>query len=449
VSEEFVISGNSRQSIDGFGVNVNPIGNWRGGRLRPLLDLLFDDLGATLFRVDPYGRSDFLDPAELRRSRGWNERVEERAFRHPDLLDSWATMRYLERRGGTVVISLSGLVAPSLCADDGVTLIDFEGFAYLCSAFARWARHSEGLRVSHLAPVNETDIGPPEGPWLSPEASVEMLAELGRRYEGDGLGDVGLIAFDQAIYDTRWLEALLGRPELLGLPSVFSFHKYSNADLGPARAMIDGTPGAGDWRLWLTEYGDLDQTGEREWDVAMAQSRRLIGALLDGVEAAIVWDAFDNFHRHDDSWSIYGLLRAGDLQSEIGYPADHGDLVGYMPKPRYYAARHVYRFVPPASKVIELSGGDRETIAFVLPDGGLTVVALNEGDEEKTVRLKPEEGDLPRLERYMSDDRLRCAHVATETSAVGLELVLPPRSLVTLSTIRADAIALDLSPRVL
>ncbi len=37
------------QEIDGFGVNINPVSHWREGRLTPVLDMLVDDLGASLF----------------------------------------------------------------------------------------------------------------------------------------------------------------------------------------------------------------------------------------------------------------------------------------------------------------------------------------------------------------------------------------------------------------
>jgi hypothetical protein len=445
VPDPILITSVRGQSIDGFGVNLNAIDHWRGGRLRAVLDLLIDDLGAHLFRVDPYGRSDFLDPGELRSSRGWNERVEERAFRHPDLLDSWASMRHLEARGASVLVSLSGLVPPSLCAADGVTLTDFERFADLVVSFLRWARESEGLRIDALGPVNETDIGPPEGPWLDPQAAAEMLSVLGPRLAEAGVGDTALAVFDQAIYDTRWLEALLARPELHELVSIFSYHKYTDRDFSEARRLLDAAgPVVGDWKLWLTEYGDLDQSGEREWDVALAQSRRLIGALLDGVRAAIVWDAYDNLHKHDDSWSIYGLLRTGDRQSEIGYP-EGWPLVGYLPKPRYYAARHVYRFVPPGSERIELEGGDRETVAFTLPDGGLTVVALNESAQDKPLRLA---GELPALELYVSDERRRCEHAGTQAAGPALDVTVPASGLVTLSSVRADSRPVDVSARV-
>ena len=41
------------QSIDGFGVNFN--GTYFRDSQKPMIDMLIDDLGATIFRLDPYG----------------------------------------------------------------------------------------------------------------------------------------------------------------------------------------------------------------------------------------------------------------------------------------------------------------------------------------------------------------------------------------------------------
>jgi hypothetical protein len=45
------------QRIGGFGVNVTPA-QWRGGALKPTLDLLVDDLGTSLVRLDCYGKAE-------------------------------------------------------------------------------------------------------------------------------------------------------------------------------------------------------------------------------------------------------------------------------------------------------------------------------------------------------------------------------------------------------
>ena len=49
------------QQIDGFGVNINSK-YWNGGKLIPTLKLLREDLGATLYRVDIFGKSNWPDP---------------------------------------------------------------------------------------------------------------------------------------------------------------------------------------------------------------------------------------------------------------------------------------------------------------------------------------------------------------------------------------------------
>ncbi|MBV8810381.1 MAG: hypothetical protein JO033_17060, partial [Acidobacteriaceae bacterium] len=41
------------QTIDGFGVNFN--GTYFRDAQKPMIDMLIDDLGATIFRLDPYG----------------------------------------------------------------------------------------------------------------------------------------------------------------------------------------------------------------------------------------------------------------------------------------------------------------------------------------------------------------------------------------------------------
>jgi hypothetical protein len=40
-------------------------------------------------------------------------------------------------------------------------------------------------------------------------------------------------------------------------------------------------------------------------------SRRALVALNHGARAALHWDAFDNYHEHDQAMTHYGLLRNG------------------------------------------------------------------------------------------------------------------------------------------
>jgi hypothetical protein len=85
----------------------------------------------------------------------------------------------------------------------------------------------------------------------------------------------------------------------------------------------------------MTEYGDLDQSGLIEHEIGWRSTRRMLRLLNEGLSAGLVWDAFDNFHEHDAAWSTYGLL-ATDTNSWK-----------HTPKPRFFAAKQVFRFVRP------------------------------------------------------------------------------------------------------
>ena len=99
------------QSIDGFGVNINSA-SWNNGELRPVLDLLVDQLGATIFRVvidngDWESSNDDSDPNTL------NEVFYTRIYSSPKFEALWGTIAYLNQKGITqnLVLSVMGPVA--------------------------------------------------------------------------------------------------------------------------------------------------------------------------------------------------------------------------------------------------------------------------------------------------------------------------------------------------
>ena len=59
----------------------------------------------------------------------------------------------------------------------------------------------------------------------------------------------------------------------------------------------------------------------------------MLKRLSEGINAGLVWDAFDNLHLHDNAWAIYGLLETDTTNWT------------YTPKPRYYAAKQLFRYV--------------------------------------------------------------------------------------------------------
>ena len=413
------------QVMEGFGANINPVNHWRDGELVPVLDLLIDDLGASLFRLDPYGFSNWIDPdstgdRSLLHADRWPH-----IYRSQPFQDAWNTARYLNKKGARIILNVSGVVPKWMCSEDGHTLVDIDAYAELLTSLALWARHEERITFDLFGPFNETDIGPPEGPVADPSMVASALQRVAERFQQVGLDDIRFVAVDQAYYNLEYLQPIVLNDYLRERVAVAGMHCYSDIPLHAVRDLLAAEK-LEHWSYWLSEYGDLDQSGEHEWDVAIRSTRRLLRGINDGVQAAMVWDAYDNWHGHDNSWSIYGLLRKA--------------IRCYTPKPRYYAAKHLYRFVPPGAQRLEITTDNELSsmnyAAFQTADHDLTLVGLNEA-EPYLLDLHIAAGVAAGREAhlYLSNSTQRCSHIATFPISEHLAFVIPAQSIFTLSTI--------------
>jgi hypothetical protein len=450
------------QEIDGFGVNVTPA-QWRGGALKPTLDLLIDDLGASVVRIDCYGKADWLDPAKRGADGRWPEADLAGVYRSRVFTECWDTFRHLSTKGADVHLNVSGRIPAAWAGPDGQTLVDFDAYAEAAASQARWAREKEGLRFRAFAPFNETNLGFPEGPKIRDADLVTAVRAVARRMDAAGLADVKLVvACDAPPVSMARFGPILEAGDLVGRVLAFSTHSYGDGDEG------DATPGWYDGeseraalvkavahsphaaaRVWMTEYGDLDQTGLVEWQFAWRSTRRLLRMLEDGFHAAIAWDAFDNLHEHDGLWATYGLL-ATDRSAWT-----------YAPKKRYFAAKQVFRFVRPGWRRVAVHLPPRDpgsayagwqdparhvrVAAFASPDGrDVTLVGMSrvEGDVELAVSLRgllPEAVAKPMA--YVRTTRSEDARVVGEIPAAGgtAWLTVPEASIFTLTTVRPPA----------
>jgi O-glycosyl hydrolase len=352
----------THQTIDGFGVNINSK-YWNDGTLIPTMRLLHDDLGARLYRVDIFGKSNWIDeegsigPASLDPSHL------ERIYTGPVARSGWAMLRWLNEQGIEPYLTCSGDVPYWMLGDDGKTLVDYDSFCDMLVSLVEWAVKREGLKFTLFGPLNETDLGQPEGPKVSPEEFAQVIVLLDAKLSAKGLDQVKLVVAEQARFSADYLKPIVALPQLKDRIGVFGLHTYT--DLTPGQfadvlAVAQSFPQA---RVWMTEFGDLDQSGEKEWYVAWRMASRLFDLLEAGFSGAMVWDAYDNYHDHDEAWTIYGLLRTG--------------LRVYTPKKRYHAMKHIFRFAPlgwqrveatselPGLRVLAFTNAARDQVTLV------------------------------------------------------------------------------------
>jgi hypothetical protein len=379
----------------------------------------------------------------------------------PVFAECWDTFRHLAAKGADVHLNVSGRIPAAWAGADGQTLVDFEAYAEMAASLAKWALEKEGLRFTRFAPFNETNLGFPEGPKVRDADVLPAVRAVAKRMDAAGLGDVKLVvACDAPPVAMGRFAPLLEAPDLVGRVAAFSTHTYGDGDEGDATPVwydgeseraalakaVAASPHEGA-SLWMTEYGDLDQTGLIEWQFAWRSARRLMRMLADGFHAAIAWDAFDNLHEHDGVWATYGLLRT-DRQTW-----------SCAPKKRYFAAKQVYRFVRPGWNRVEVALPPRDPkdvyagwhdpmrhvrlLAFTSPDGeDVTLVGMSrvEGDVALEVVLHGlAQGASGKPLSYYRTTRTEDARLVEEKVAASgaLRISVPEGSIFTLTTLRA------------
>ena len=428
---QFTVDGGNRaQRMDGFGVNINSK-DWKDGKLKPVMELLIDDLGATILRVDVFGKCDWIDEdGTLGKEKALSSENLEKVYSSEAAKDGWGLLRYLNERGFEPYVTCTG-VAPKWMMD-GKILRDYDSFCEMIVSYVDWAKKKEGIRFSFLSPLNETDLGPPEGPYLEPKAYVDVCRNLDKALTNSGYSndDIKLIVPEQYTLYTEFLDAFSTAADLtdrIGLIGIHQYTEFTPEQFGDfLKKTADTYPNK---PLWMTEYGDLDQTGEKEWQVAWDSTARALSFVKGGFQAGVVWDAFDNFHEHDDSWTIYGLIRVGNHAR--------------TPKKRYYAAKHLYRFVKPGFVRLqtESAQNDVELTAFMSPDGqDISLVGMNASCDPRQLSFK-----LTGLPEVLSKGSGRL-YTSTESenftsqpdvilSNETVLITVPPRSIFTLTTL--------------
>ena len=132
------------QTIDGFGVNFNPA-QWREGNLQPAITLLVGDLGCTLFRLDPTGLAEWLDPAKRNSDGAWPPAYLQEVYTSKVFRDAWAAFRALNVKGIQPFLNVSGRIPAGLGRQDNPRrLADFDGYAEMVVTMAQWARSFPG-----------------------------------------------------------------------------------------------------------------------------------------------------------------------------------------------------------------------------------------------------------------------------------------------------------------
>jgi len=419
------------QAIDGFGVNFN--GTYFRDEQKPMIDMLVKDLGATIFRLDPYGnlnweaKNDDADPNHMNQEY-YNDRYSTGYFE-----TSWKAARYLNSLGIKPFLTLSGITPEWMNDDAGrpahkvcsspdelvkrgytrpyhLNPSQYDEFAETAVSMLVYARQKAHVDFEYFSPFNETDCFPVEGPRIDPNEAPRALDAVVKRMRAEGLADVRLVVADQSQTENDYVTPILADEDLMKSVAVLSLHSYGSpaGAVAPHIGTIQRSKHPG-LRVWLTEYGDLgaaDQSFENEWKKqSLLATRRALQAINEGARASLFWDAFDNYHEHDREMTHYGLMRNDDHH--------------YSPKKRYFAAKQLYRFVRPGAERIAATSDSGSVLVSAFRDtasNSIVVVGVKEGGAD-TLDVSAAGGEMRVWDIYLTTRELNCVKQGTIRSA--------------------------------
>lgn len=360
------------QSIDGFGASANAA-SWKNGELRPALDMLVDQLGATIWRVviengDWEAVNDNADPAVF------NWAYYNTVYTSPRLEALWSTIAYLNQKGisDTLMLNVMGPVAPWMGGSRINTAAEDE-WVEMIASLAYYGRVTRGLRFSMLAPMNETDWDGIEGPQVDQQQYIRLLRKLSLKLDSIGLSSLRLVGPDTAeihIGIDGYMAAMIADSTVSAKVDHFAFHNYEG-DSGGADLALKGysLPNRNFWITEVTNIGDI------------------LSHLVQGPSAVLVWDACDSVYN-------YAILAgrgttapndAGNGPALLAYNSATGV---YTPRRGFYEAAQLFKYVPKGSRRIAASSSSSSltTLAFVDPSGGrLTIVGRNTSTGARTL----------------------------------------------------------------
>ena len=415
------------QTIDGFGVNINPAwwldGDYRNTDvIKPAIDLLIDSLGATLFRVvieemNWEAVNDDSDPDHF----NWD--YYNSVFSNTRFQGVWNTLRYLNRRGITdgLVISFMGAppAAEPMAAPDPVKSwmgnTDFtihpgmeDEFVESMAALLYYARNTAKINFRLVSPMNETDIvsstknaehpaGIVEGPNLpDPVQFARVIRKLGQKLDRIGMGDVRFVTPDASgdkLFKSCFDE-ILKDPYLIRKIGSWGVHQYDHDASNYLDIIRNPANPVKSW--WITETAGI---------------RNLLGQLDDSASAHFFWDGYDCVYRHGTR-NGYGSVPPNDWvfwEGEQGKPllAYHTLDQSWTPRKPFYQFSQLYRFVRPGAIRIGAFSGDEDlaVFAYLNLDGRLVIFGRNNGKDPVAIRATM--NGLPPLDRlhvYFTND---------------------------------------------
>ncbi len=380
---KLVIDGSRQfQTIDGFGVNINSL-SWNNGESKPAIDMLADDMGATLWRV-VFDQEDWETANDNPDPNVFSWKYYNKVYSSPKFRNLWGTIGYLNRKGSSsnIILSLMGNV-PGWMGGSKINPAYEDEWVEMISSLIYYARNTMRLSFSMLDSLNETDWGHNEGPLVDKIQYTRLLHRLSIKMDSLGLGDMKFVGPSTAniVYGVNdYMPVMMGDNLVMAKTDHFGLHNYApkgdNAYLAIKNSAYSGS------NYYITE---------------VTLPGNVLYELSQGASAIIIWDGYDSVYNHA-ILSGAGTRPPNDPgpgPAPLAYDTTTGK---YSPRKCFYEYEQIFKFVPPGSARISTSQASADVVMtsfYHQPSGLLTIVGRNSG--AKQISYSGTLVNLPRL----------------------------------------------------
>lgn len=277
------------------------------------------------------------------------------------------------------------------------------------------AYKAEGIYIWGITPVNEPHGNGNnwESMHFSPEEETDFVQNhLGPKLEAEGKANVNILGYDQNRAGLKeWVDVMFKDEASSKYYAGTAVHWYESTydyfpkdlqyahDKAPNKYLIE-TEGCVDaevpkwqddawyWSKEATDWG-WDWAPEEQkhlhpkYAPVYRYARDIIGCLNNWVDGWVDWNMVldkQGGPNWFENWCVAPVIVDPD-NDEVYFT------------PLYYTMAHFSRYIRPDAKVIDVTNSDDELMVTAAknPDGSITVVILNQGDNPKNFVLKLEE----------------------------------------------------------
>ena len=381
---DITINGTQKyQTMNGLGVNANSE-RWNNGELIPALDTLVDTMGVTVWRVVVESLQNWETANDNTDPFTFNWTYYNALYETTKFKNLWGILGYLKQKNVShITLSVMGCL-PGWIGGCSLNTGSYEDeWVEMITSLLYYARNTKNMRIDSVSGFNEPDWGNNEGPLVGAAQYVRVLKKLITRMDALGLGDIGIVGPDCAQVaagrDT-YMPGMLADSQLMGKIQHFGYHSYSGDSSG-----IDSRIKASsysDRNYWMTEFSawcsgcDTGSQPPDDWTFGSDTFDYLYNHISQGAASAQIWEGYDSYYEHHNSWSYWGLL---------SYNKTTGV---YTPRKRMYINAHVFKYVEPGAVRISTSTTQSglTLLAFTNPiTNRLTIVGNNRNSTGLTI----------------------------------------------------------------